>query len=120
MARKTIAQLREMEVEKLARFKNPNPTEDDIAEARRNMNSFYRLCGLAETNLYLNNEERTCNTKRTADSNAKEDRWHKRLDKVFSETYGLRLVYCGYAPSIGVIHQPGGGFSERITRWFYQ
>jgi len=111
--------MREAEVLKLARFKNAEPTAEDIAEARRNMNSFYRLCGLAERNLYLSNDERTANRRSTAESEAKEERWYARLDKVFSDVYGLRLVYCGYMPSIGVRTLPGYGFAEKIERHFY-
>lgn len=119
MARMTIAQLREREIERLARFKTDHPTDADYKEAQRNMNSFYRLCGLAETNLYLANNERTCNSLYTKKSEEREDAWHRRLDRIFHETYGLRLVYCGYAPSIGTVDQ-NGGFSEKITRWFYR
>lgn len=118
MARMTIAQLREREVRRLAEFKRKNPTDGDIAEARRNMNSFYRLCGLCERNLYLSNDEHTANRASTRRSEEREDQWHKRLDKVFKDTYGLRLVYCGYAPSIGVKVEHGG-FSEKIYRYFY-
>ena len=119
MAKMTIAQLREREVFRLAEIKNPNPTDEDLNEARRNMNSFYRLCGLCETNLYNANEERTCNTAWHRRNEEREDKWHRRLDKIFSDTYGLRLVYCGYAPSIGTMDATNGGFSEKINRWFY-
>ena len=119
MARMTIAQLREREVERLARFKSESPTDADIAEARRNMNSFYRLCGLAERNLYLQNDERSYNTRYAKKCEEKEDRWYRRLDKTFHDTYGLNLCYCGYAPSIG-IKEDHGGFYEKINRWFYQ
>lgn len=118
MARMTIAQLREREVDKLVAFKTDNPTTEDYREARRNMNSFYRLCGLCETNLYLTNDERTANRRSTATSEERESQWHKRLDKIFRETYGLRLIYCGYAPSIGIVDERGG-FFEKITRYFY-
>lgn len=118
MAKKTIAQLREIEVERLAHYKSDNPTEEDYAEAKRNMNSFYRLCGLDETNLYLSNNERTCNSSYTKASEDKAYKWWQRLDKVFNDTYGLRLVYCGYMPSIGVKSE-SGGFAEKINRWFY-
>lgn len=118
MPRMTIAQLREREVGRLVRFKTENPTPEDYREARRNMNSFYRLCGLCETNLYLTNDERTANRGSTHASEEREDKWHKRLDQTFKDTYGLRLVYCGYAPSIGVVSE-GGGFSEKISRFFY-
>lgn len=118
MARMTIAQLRAREVDRLVLFKTKHPTEGDYEEARRNMNSFYRLCGLSETNLYLSNNERSANSRYTKESEAREDRWFKRLDKTFKDTYGLRLVYCGYAPSIGEKLEHGG-FSEKISRYFY-
>ena len=118
MARMTIAQLREREVRNLAKFKSENPTVDDIREARRNMNSFYRLCGLCERNLYLSNDEYSANRASTHRSEAREDAWHDRLDKIFRDTYGLRLVYCGYAPSIGTVGEHGS-FSEKIYRYFY-
>lgn len=118
MARMTIAQLRERELGRLVAFKTDSPTSEDYKEARRMMNSFYRLCGLCETNLYLTNDERTANRRYTHESEARDNKWHKRLDKQFSDTYGLRLVYCGYCPSIGVVLDHGG-FSEKISRYFY-
>lgn len=119
MAKMTIAQLREREVDRLAHFHAAEPTEEDYQTARRLMNSFYRLCGLAETNLYLSNDERRCNTIYTQKSERRESIWHERLSKQFKDFAGLELVYCGYAPSIGVRCYPGGGFSEKINRWFY-
>ena len=119
MARMTIAQLREKEVERLARYKTDDPTENDIVEARRCMNSFYRLCGIDERLLYLENDERWHDKPYTKRLEEQRDKWHKRLDKQFNDLYGLRLVYCGYCPSIVTVY-PGGGVSEKITRWFYQ
>ena len=116
--RPTIAQLREREVHRLAGFKSANPTDADIEEARRLMNSFYRLCGLCERNLYLANNERTCNSRSTQLSEEREDRWWKRLDKEFHRLYGLNLVYCGYAPSIVTVLERGS-VQEKINRYFY-
>ena len=118
MAKKTIAQLREQEIDHLVSFKTYTPTEEDYAEARRIMNSFYRLCGLSETNLYLANDERTANTPYRHRSEEREYNWFVRLNKQFNEIYGLSLFYSGYAPSIGIKY-PGGGCAEKITRWFY-
>jgi exonuclease III len=115
----TVKQMRHIEAVKLACFKNPCPLPSDIAEATKWMNSFYRLCGLAERNLYADNDERTCNTRWHKEDEEREYRWWQRLDKTFQELYGLRLVYCGYMPSIGEITTPGGGFSEKIARHFY-
>lgn len=118
MAKMTIAQLREREVKRLALLKTSTPTEQDYNEARKNMNSFYRLCGLCETNLNLANDERRCNSSYTKISEARENVRYQRLNKIFHDTYGLNLVYCGYCPSIGVKNE-NGGFSERISRYFY-
>lgn len=118
--RMTIAQLREREIDRLVAYKTDNPTDADYREAHRMMNSFYRLCGLCERNLYLANDERTCNSRYTKESEDKEERWYKRLGKQFKEIYNLDLYYAGYCPSIGVREFPGGGCSERIYRWFYK
>lgn len=115
MARMTIAQLREREIDRLVSFKTDSPTDADYEEARRNMNSFYRLCGLADRNLYLQNDERRYNTRYAREQEAKEDRWYKRLNKAFMETYGLKLMYFGHIPSI-----TDSTDHEQITRWFYQ
>ena len=109
----TIAQMRYAQVEKLANMGN-----GDIEKAQRLMNSFYRLCGLCEKNLYLANDARTANRKSTAESEEREERWYKRLSKEFEEFAGLRLYYSGYAPSIGTVNEHGG-CTEEISRIFY-
>lgn len=114
----TIAELREREVRRLATFKTPEPTDADIAEARRLMRSFYQLCGLCEKNLYLQNTERTCNTRYAAECEKRESKLYERLDGEFNRLYGLRLVYCGYCPSIVTVGE-NGSVSEKITRFFY-
>lgn len=113
--KKTIAEMRREEVQKLHEM---NP-EAGYNTATRLMNSFYRLCGLAERNLYLANDERTHALKSTQKSEEREERWYKRLSGEFEKNYGLTLTYCGYMPSIGV-ETPGKGFSEKIYRYFYQ
>lgn len=119
MRKPTVAECRAREIQKLVSFKTDHPTQADLDEARRLMNSFYRLCGLDERNLYLSNNERTCDLKSTQESEERAIKWHERLDAEFNRLYGLRLVYCGYMPSIGVICTPGGGFAEKISRYFY-
>ena len=114
----TIAEQRRREVRRLAEFKSPEPTEADIDEARRLMNSFYRLCGLSETNCELANDSERYSPKRLARSEARESKWYDRLNAEFQRLYGLSLVYCGYAPSIGVTNEHGG-FTEKIYRFFY-
>ncbi len=116
--KRTIAELREKELETLVKYKTENPTDADFLEARKNMNSFYRLCGLCERNWYLANDEPTCNRKSTIASEEREEKWYKRLNKTFSKVYGLELVYCGYCPSIGR-NDECGGFHEKIHTYFY-
>ena len=118
MAQMTIAQLRERTINELVKHKTEKPTSEDYAEARRIMNSYYRLCGLCETNLYLQNDERRYNSRYTKESEEREERWYKRLDKQFSEIYGLHLVYCGYYPSIGM-RDEHGAFYHQIFTYFY-
>ena len=120
MAKMTIAQMREREVQRLAEYHADIPTEEDLKEARRLMNSFYRLCGLAETNLYLANDSERYNTKLLKESEEKEGKWYDRLSKEFEEFAGLRLFYAGYCPSIGTVNPVTGACSEKITRYFYQ
>lgn len=119
MRKMTIAEMREKELSRLVAYKTATPTEADYTEARRTMNSFYRLCGLCERNLYLANDERTYNRESTRRSEERESNWYNRLNQVFTTVYGLQLVYCGYCPSIGVkdVH---GGFTEKVSRYFYQ
>ena len=117
--RPTIAQLRKREIERLVRFKTETPTDADIREACRLMDSFYRLCGLCERNLYLANTENTCNLTSTKESEYREHVWWRRLDDEFHKTYGLRLVYCGFMPSIVTLHE-NGSVREEIYRYFYE
>lgn len=115
----TVKELRERELERLVAYKTENPSEEDFAKARKLMNSFYRLCGLAERNLYLQNDANTCNTRFAKESEEKESRWYERLKKQFQAEYGLTLYYAGYAPSIGTKDEHGA-CSEKVTRFFYK
>lgn len=114
----TIHEQRERELRNLVLFKTDNPTDDDIAEARTLMNSYYRLCGLSERNMYLANDERTANSSYTKKSEDRESRWCARLNDQFAKLYGLNLVYCGYYPRIGIKYE-GGGFSQKVSTFFY-
>lgn len=114
----TIHEQRERELRNLVLFKTDNPTDDDIAEARTLMNSYYRLYGLSEHNMYLANDERTANSSYTKKSEDRESRWCARLNDQFAKLYGLNLVYCGYYPRIGIEYE-GGGFSQKVSTFFY-
>lgn len=118
MAKMTIAQCREREVNRLAELHKPDPGPEDIDEARRLMNSYYRLCGLCDRNLYLTNDDYTCNKFSTKRSEERESNWYKRLNKEFEEFAGVSLVYCSWYPSIG-IKSKYGGFERKIHAYFY-
>ena len=115
MAKKTIAQLREDAVYKLAKRKIAEPTEQDIADAKRTMSSFYRLCGLDEQLLYLENDERMCDRWSTKKKSEQRDRWYERLNKIFKEEYNAQLEYFGYCPTICA----KGTTQDLYLRYFY-
>jgi hypothetical protein len=120
MAKMTIAQLRERELDNLVKIKTKSPTEADYDEARRNMNSYYRLCGLCERNLYMQNDESMHDTRYAKQCEEKEDRWYKRLNQTFKRTYGIVLVYCGYFPSICYeSNRPGCAGATAVNTYFY-
>ncbi len=100
MAKMTIAQMREREIEDLVAMRTSTPTEQDYREARRLMTSYYRLVRLDERNLYDSNDERTCNLKSTERNEERAYKWHQRLSKEFTAFCGMKLVYYGWAPSI--------------------
>ena len=112
MKKMTIAELRRREVRYLADL-----GDGDINKAASLMMSFYRFCGLNERVFYLENDERLHDSRYARELSARCDRWLDRLQVRFAE-YGLKLVYCGFLPSIGTVNK-NGGFSEKINRYFY-
>lgn len=100
MTRMTTAQLRERAINELARRKTTEPTAEDIAAARHVMNCFYRLCGMDERLLYLENDERTYNSAYTKETAARRDRSYERINRTLKADYNARLVYFGYLPTI--------------------
>lgn len=124
MARMTIAQLRERDVEYIAHFVNgewneTEPTEEKTENARRLMNSFYRLNGLAERNFYYSNDSRLHDRSWVKKSEEREDKWYKRLRKEFKENFGLDLYYSSFYVSIGHVYERGG-VSTVIYPKFYE
>ena len=115
MTRMTIAQMRDRAVLQLAERKTATPTEQDIQDARRIMNSFYRLCGLDEQLLYLENDERTHDKPYTLEKAAKRERWFDRLNAIFKSEYNACLVYFGYCPTICA----NGTTQDLYLRHFY-
>lgn len=114
MRKMSIAELRANEVARLASLDTKNERPEAITEARRIMNSFYRLCGLEERLLYLVNSEKTCNSQYTASLEVKAKKWRERLQAAF-KPYGLMLVWYGYLPTI-TDHKCG---NEVIYTYFY-
>ena len=116
--KKTIAELRRQEAIRLAHFKNPQPTKQDIDEAISLMNAFYRLCGAYERLAYLDNDERTYNLRSTKQLEVQTEQRCAKLQQRFA-AYGLTLSFCGHLPSIGVC-DANGAFYEKISRYFYE
>lgn len=115
MAKETIAQLREKALDRLIAYRTDQPTEADYALARRLMNSYYRLHGLAVRNLILVNDSYHCNKFYTKQSEERESRWFKRLSADFEKEFGLILNYAGAYPDI---YEQGGTHQTFLT-YFY-
>lgn len=118
MKKKTVAELRENAVLELVTRKTESPTAQDIADARRVMNSFYRLCGLRETLLMLENTESTCNRLSTMELLERENRRYDRLKGIFETEYNATLVCFGYLPTICEMRD--GHPHDLYLRHFYQ
>ena len=118
MPKLTIAQLREIEVEKLARRRNKDPTENDLAQARRIMRSYYRLVALSSRNCELANDRETHDLPSTRESEEREVRLEKRLNKQLEE-YSLTIYRPGIYPIIATEFQDTHGYRPEITLWLY-
>lgn len=94
MKKLTIAEKRNNAVIELA-----NRTNGNINGARKAMNAYYRLCGLEERLLYLENDEKTCNSAYTKALQEQEERAIERVKKYFEE-FNAVLVWFGYLPTI--------------------
>lgn len=117
MARLTIAEKRERELGRLVQYKTATPTAEDFKQARRMMNSFYRLCGLCERESILSNTWPDANTRRVKAMGDRMMKWSARLDAEFQEVYGLQLDYCGHIPHI--VKQGDRGGADAVQRFFY-
>ena len=94
MKKMTIAEKREKAVIELA-----NRTNGNVDAARKAMNAYYRLCGLEERLLYLENDEKRHNSYYTKCLQEKEERAIPRVQKYFEE-FNACLVWFGYLPTI--------------------
>ena len=123
MARMTIAQQRERDVEYIAHvysgeWTEEEPNDERIAAARKLMNSFYRLNGLAERNFYYSNDSRLYDRPWVHESENREEKWYSRLKKEFKDFCGLDLFYSSFFLHIGKCY-PRGGVSTVIYPKFY-
>ena len=94
MKKLTVAEKRTKAVIELA-----NRTTGNIENARKAMNAYYRLCGLEERLLYLENDEKTCNSNYTKMLQEREERAITRVKKYFEE-FNATLIWFGYLPTI--------------------
>lgn len=101
----TTAEIREKNIHKLAE-RSDNFTTDPItaiSNARKAMNSFYRLAGYSERLFYINNDydlySRYTKNGRLDRMESREENWIKRVNIYLSE-FHARAVYNGVYPSI--------------------
>jgi hypothetical protein len=94
MRKTTIAERRAKAVIELA-----NRTNGNINGAKKAMNAYYRLCGLEERLLYLENDEHTCNSSYCKKLQEQEERAIERVKKYFEE-FNAVLIWFGYLPTI--------------------
>lgn len=107
--KKTIAEARRMELERLT----ANYTYDSTISENL-MNRFYRICGALNRLLILENTEATANIVYTQNLDSRTQKAINRLKADF-EKYGLTLVFYGYLPTI--TDKPGN--NEKIYTYFY-
>lgn len=94
MAQMTIAQKRARALNDF----NDNYIHN-IEAAKHIANILYRLSGLEERLLYLENDEKTCNRRYTREMRERADKQFKRLETLL-QPYNLIVIYPGYLPTI--------------------
>lgn len=112
----TIAELRRKSAYTLAERKDSQPNDAQIQAATRLMNSYYRLCGLCDRLLYLENDKRTCNRHSTKRAEERREKWSNRLNKQLSE-YNACLEYFGHLPTICAL---GTTQDLYLTHFYYK
>lgn len=90
----------------------------DINKASYIINSYYRLCGLSNRLLILDNDERTYNTRYTTNLHAREDRHINRLNEAL-KPYGLCLMFFSWLPSICIKDDSGNKGTRVYEPTFY-
>lgn len=118
---KNIKEMREEIIRFLA---HEDKEEKDILkaiyDARHTMNSYYRLCGLSGRVFELVNNEYFYDKPYTKELEAKENRWFKRLAKVFLTRYGYTLHYNGIYPGLYHMDDNTGCIKDQLYIPFYE
>lgn len=120
MRKKTIHELREEAIYTLARRSDNFDTDVDVFnKARHAMNCFYRLGGMDERLLYLENDERWHDSEPTHDLQRKAEAARERVRALLKE-FNADITYSGYLPSIiDIVKSPGGGvYSLHLEYWY--
>jgi hypothetical protein len=123
MAKKTIAQIREDNIYKLAkRSKNFETDPDIFNKARKAMSSFYRLAAFSERLFYINNDSKLYDYYKGSKLDAMETReetWRKRVKNYLSE-FDADICYNGIYPSIiEKKRSAAGGVNDLfLTAWY--
>lgn len=121
MRQPTIAERRYAEVEKLAEMCIKDiPDDEKLTQAKALMNSFYRLCGIDERLVYLENDWRTVNSPYTKKLAEQSYNRYQKLKKRFEDFCGLTLFYNSWLPSIGTKDPVTGSVCQKISRYFYE
>lgn len=113
----TIAELRAKEITRLASIiAAQSPSADRCGDiARSLMARYYRLAGMCNRLLYLENDERTANTRYTAELADRREALSAKLNADFKRCAGLMLVYYSWLPTI--TNHEGSG--NAINTYFY-
>lgn len=98
MKKLTIAEKREWAIDRLVTRK-AYPTTADWNQARKIMNSYYRLVGLCGRLLALDNTNSVYNAKESESMSKRASAWFDRLNKQFAE-FDAELTYFGWYPDI--------------------
>ena len=114
MAKQTIAEMRQKDVERLAQVMG------DFEKAWHFFNSFYKLAGLEWRLLIMENDERYYTRNRAYIENESDRayKWARRLDNILTP-YGLRLYVSGGYISIYEIPETGTGLGRCFTYGHY-
>lgn len=115
MRKLTIAELR---FNARKRFEEMYIKDED--KAYNLCNRFYRLCGIDDRLLIMNNDYEYYNRHRRyiEEQEAKADKMRDRLINDLKE-YGLTLYYFGYLPTITEVKDGKPTGTEALARYFY-